>query len=106
MFISKYTSRVEDAKAFIEYVISEEGMSFRLEKGGRLSSRADISLDLYPVAEKMIAEHISEFQALPDLDDTIGGECQTTFWDQMALFWVDPTQLDSVLQTLQEKMPE
>lgn len=106
MFIPKYTNRVDDAKAFIAYVISEDGMSFRLEKGGRLSSRADISLDLYPVAESMIAASISDFQALPDLDDTIGGEWQTTFWDQMSLLWVEPSALDSVLEILQEKMPE
>ncbi|MBI9044658.1 MAG: carbohydrate ABC transporter substrate-binding protein [Anaerolineaceae bacterium] len=106
MFIPKYTDRIDDAKAFIAYVISEEGMAIRLAQGGRLSSRADVSLDLYPPAEKTLAAAISEFVVLPDLDDTIGGEWQSTFWDQTALLWVQPSSLDDVLEMLQEKMPE
>lgn len=106
MFIPKYTNRVDDATAFIEYVISEAGMKARLEKGGRLSSRADISLDVYPPAEKALAETVNSFIVLGDLDDTIGGEWQSTFWDQIALLWVDTSALDDVLATLQEKMPE
>ena len=106
MFIPKYTNRVEDATKFIEFVISESGMKARLELGGRLSSRADISLDVYPPSEKALAETVNTFTVLPDLDDTIGGEWQSTFWDQIALLWVDTSVLDEVLVTLQENMPE
>jgi len=106
MFIPKYTNRVEDATKFIEFVISEAGMKARLELGGRLSSRADISLDVYPPSEAALAETVSTFTVLGDLDDTIGGEWQSTFWDQIALLWVDTSALDDVLTTLQENMPE
>lgn len=106
MFVPKYTERVDDAKAFIAYVISDEGMNLRLEKGGRLSSRADYPLDLYPPAESNLASVISTFTVLPDLDDTIGGEWQETFWDQISLLWVEPSALDEVLEMVQEKMPE
>ena len=106
MFIPKYTNRVEDATKFIEFVISEPGMKARLELGGRLSSRADITLDVYPPSEKALAETVNTFTVLPDLDDTIGGEWQSTFWDQIALLWVDTSVLDEVLVTLQENMPE
>lgn len=106
MFIPKYTNRVDDAKKFIEFVISEEGMEPRLELGGRLSSRADISLEVYPTNERNLAETVSTFTVLPDLDDTIGGEWQSIFWDQIALLWVDTDALDDVLETLQENMPE
>jgi len=106
MFIPKYTNRVEDATKFIEFVISEAGMKARLELGGRLSSRADISLDVYPPSEAALAETVSTFIVLGDLDDTIGGEWQSTFWDQIALLWVDTSALDDVLTTLQENMPE
>ncbi|MGB2962681.1 MAG: ABC transporter substrate-binding protein [Anaerolineales bacterium] len=106
MFIPKYTNRVDDATTFIEFVISEAGMKRRLEQGGLLSSRADISLDVYPPNEKALAETVNTFTVLGDLDDTIGGEWQTTFWDQIALLWVDTSALDEVLTTLQEKMPE
>jgi len=105
MFVPKYTDRIDDAKAFIEFVISADGMQARLEQGGRLSSRTDIPLDIYPTQEKLLAETVKDFVVLPDLDDTIGGEWQTTFWDQIALLWVDTSTLDDVLATLQEKMP-
>ncbi len=105
MFVPKYTERADDAKKFIEYVIGDEGMKIRLEQGGRLSGRADIPLDVYPPSEKTLAEKVSQFEVLPDLDDTIGGEWQTAFWDQIALLWVQTGSLDDVLTTLQEKMP-
>ena len=105
MFVPKYTDRLDDAKAFIAFVISDEGMRIRLENGGRLSSRADFPLEDYMPAEATLAAAISDFVVLPDLDDTIGGEWQTIFWDQIALLWVEPDALDSVLETLQENMP-
>jgi multiple sugar transport system substrate-binding protein len=106
MFIPKYTERVDDAKAFISYVISDAGMNLRLANGGRLSSRADYPVDLYPTAEATLAQAISSFTVLPDLDDTIGGEWQELFWDQMALVWVEPSAYMDALEILQENMPE
>ena len=106
MFIPKYTERIDDAEKFIAYVISDEGMKIRIQEGGRLSSRSDFPLDAYPPSERTLAEKVSEFEVLPDLDDTIGGEWQTAFWDQIALLWVQTSSLDDVLTTLQEKMPE
>jgi multiple sugar transport system substrate-binding protein len=40
---------------------------------------------------------------VPDLDDTIGGQWQTTFWDQLKLLWTDPstTTMNSVLDALE-----
>ena len=57
---------IDDAKTFIEFVISEAGMKLRLEQGGLLSSRADISLDVYPPNEKALAETVNTFTVLPD----------------------------------------
>ncbi len=39
------------------------------------------------------------------MDDTIGGEFQTTFWDQLKLLWVKPDRLDDVLEMFDEKAP-
>jgi multiple sugar transport system substrate-binding protein len=81
-------------------------MKARLEKGGRLSSRADISLDVYPPGEAVLAETVSTFEVLGDMDDTIGGEWQEIFWDQIALLWVDTSALDDVLEMLEVNMPQ
>ncbi len=105
MFIPKYSERVDDAKEFVAFVISKEGMETRCKGGGKLSSRPDISLDVYPPADRAIAEAAGTLKALPDLDDTIGGDWQVAFWDQLKLLWVNPAALDDVLKTLQEKMP-
>jgi multiple sugar transport system substrate-binding protein len=106
MFIPKYSKRIGDAKKFIAFAISKEGMEVRAKGGGKLSSRPDISLDVYPPADRAVAEAAGKLKALPDLDDTIGGDWQPAFWDQLKLLWVKPEALDDVLTTLQEKMPE
>ncbi len=103
MFVPKYTNRADDAIAFVNFVISEAGMKARLELGGRLSSRADISLDVYPASEKFLAETVNSFSVLGDLTDAIGGEWADTFNDQFALLWVEPSALDDVLIAIQEK---
>ncbi|HID09156.1 TPA: ABC transporter substrate-binding protein, partial [Candidatus Micrarchaeota archaeon] len=46
------------------------------------------------------------FKIVPDMDDTIGGEWQATFWDQLKLLWVKPEALDDVLRVLDEKYPK
>jgi len=40
------------------------------------------------------------------LDDSIGGDWQKTFWDQLKLLWVNPGALDSVLKTLEASQPK
>jgi multiple sugar transport system substrate-binding protein len=42
---------------------------------------------------------------LPDMDDTVGGDWQTLFWDQLKLLWVSPDKLGSVLDTLTREHP-
>jgi len=105
MFIPKYGERVEGAKQLLAFMISKEGMEIRLKGGGKLSSRPDVSLDVYPPADRSVAEAAGQLKTLRDLDDTIGGDWQVAFWDQLKLLWVRPGALDEVLTTLQEKMP-
>jgi multiple sugar transport system substrate-binding protein len=40
---------------------------------------------------------------VPDLDDTIGGQWQQTFWDQLKLLWTSPSTatMNNVLDSLQ-----
>lgn len=105
MFIPQYTERVEDAKKLIAFMLSKEGMEIRCKGGGKLSAVSGISPDVYPGADRAVAEAAGTLKTLDDLDDTIGGDWQVAFWDQLKLLWVDPTALDEVLTTLQEKMP-
>lgn len=104
-FIPAYTKHPEEAKELFKFLASEEAQKLQVAQGGHLATNIHVSLDEYPAADRQVAEFIKGFEILPDLDDTIGGEFQQTFWDQLKLLWVDPTKLDSVLDTLESKAP-
>jgi len=105
MFIPKYSGRIEEAKQLLAFMLSKEGMEIRCQGGGKLSAVAGISPDVYPGADRAVAEAAGKLKTLVDLDDTIGGDWQVAFWDQLKLLWVQPDALDEVLTVLQEKMP-
>jgi len=69
----------------------------------------EVGLIEYPDLDASIANTTlvaaSAGATLLDLDDTIGGEFQTTFWDQLKLLWVQPGQLDNVLAAIQAVAP-
>jgi carbohydrate ABC transporter substrate-binding protein, CUT1 family (TC 3.A.1.1.-) len=52
-----------------------------------------------------VAELLTGRVALSDMDDTIGGEWQPAFWDQLKLLWVKPDRYVEVLETLEKKAP-
>jgi len=64
-----------------------------------------VPLTAYPAVDKRVAELLVGKEVLLDLDDTIGGEFQTTFWSQLRLLWTNPTLLDSVLAAIESKAP-
>jgi multiple sugar transport system substrate-binding protein len=61
-------------------------------------------LSVYPAVDREVAALLEGVVALPDLDDTIGGEWQPAFWDQLKLLWVSPGRVDEVIETLQRKV--
>ncbi len=63
-------------------------------------------LDAYPLGvDRDMAVAMIGKETLLDLDDTIGGEFQTTFWSQLQLLWVSPGLLDDVLEAIEAKAP-
>ncbi len=102
-FIPRYSDQQELAQEFARYLLSEEAQQIRAETGGKLVVRGDIDAELYPEADQAVAEVVSGMRTtVPDLDDTIGGDWQSEFWDQLKLLWVQPGQLDDVLRRLDE----
>jgi multiple sugar transport system substrate-binding protein len=73
--------------------------------GGFFGTNIDVPDSAYKPLDKKVLDFISQptIHIVSDLDDAIGGKFQRTFWDQLKLLWVDPTQstLDDVLDTLQ-----
>jgi multiple sugar transport system substrate-binding protein len=104
-FIPAYTQYPDEAKELFEFLISEEAQRLQVAQGGHLATNVNVPLSSYPATDRMVIEFLQDFAVAPDLDDTIGGVFQTTFFDQLKLLWVDPGQLDNVLAALEAVAP-
>jgi len=69
------------------------------------SPQTYVPLTAYPPVDREVAEVMTGKEILFDLDDAIGGEFQTTFWDQLKLLWVSPGLLDNVLEAIEAVAP-
>lgn len=103
IFVPRYSRDVEAAKRLVAFMVSNKGVQIRVAQGGKLSMRSDVGPEHYPPADRALAEALQGFTIIPDMDDTIGGAWQQTFWDQLKLLWVRPSALNDVLRTLDEK---
>ncbi len=104
-FIPVYTEHQEESKELFKFLASEEAQSIQVAQGGHIATNIHVPLDAYPPVDRQVAEVVQGKEVLPDLDDTIGGEFQVTFWDQIKLLWLDPTKLDDVLDALEAVAP-
>jgi len=104
-FIPEYTQHLDEAKELFEFLISEEAQRLQTAQGGHIATNINVPLTSYPAADKMVIEFIKDYAIAPDVDDTIGGEFQSTLFDQLKLLWVDPTKLNEVLAAIQAVAP-
>jgi multiple sugar transport system substrate-binding protein len=104
-FIPTYTEYADEAKELFSFLIGAEAQRLQVAQGGHLATNINVPLDEYPAVDQMVYEYIADFAIAPDLDDTLGGDFQSTFWDQLKLLWVDPTELDNVLTAIQVEAP-
>jgi multiple sugar transport system substrate-binding protein len=104
-FIPTYTEYPEQAEELFSFLISEEAQRLQVAEGGHLATNINVPLSAYPAVDRMVAEFIANFGIVPDLDDTIGGDFQTTFWQELRRLWVNPAVLDEVLTNIQAEAP-
>ncbi len=104
-FVPKYTKNPEEAIKLIKF-LATEGQKVQVEQGGHIATYKHVSLEDYPPVDREVAKILQGAEALPDLDDSVGGAFQKAFWDQLKLLWVKPDKLDEVLEVLDEKMEE
>lgn len=105
-FVPKYTQHSEEAKKLIAWLCGPEGQAFQVKQGGHIATAKGIDLSNYPPVDREVAKIIEGITALPDLDDSIGGEFQPAFWNQLKLLWVQPGRINDVIRTLQDKAPK
>jgi len=102
-FVPRYTSVPQAAMRFIEFLVTQ-GQAIAAKAGSvRCPTSTKVPLEVLSPAVKEVYELVADKVVLPDMDDTVGGEFQTTMWDQLKLLWATPTEqtLDTILQELQ-----
>ncbi|OPZ61962.1 MAG: hypothetical protein BWY85_02251 [Firmicutes bacterium ADurb.Bin506] len=97
-----YTKYPAEARQLLTF-LATKGQEVQVKAGGHIATYKNVPLSVYPAVDRGAAMLLEGKEALPDLDDTIGGEWQPAFWDQLKLVWVSPGRVGEVLDTLQRK---
>jgi len=108
MFIPTYATHLAAAKRLFSYLTSVEGQSLQVAQGGHLATRIGVNESAYPPGDLGVAKALTGKDILPDLDDTIGGHFQTTFWNQLIGLWTSPNPaaaLGPALAAIQAAVP-
>lgn len=106
IFVPKFTEHPEEAKLLAKWLATEGQRVHVGTHAGKFATwlKVDIKDHWKPMQE--VYEKLKQMTPVPDLDDSVGGEWQKLFWDQLKLLWVNPDKLDEVLNTLTEKFPQ
>jgi multiple sugar transport system substrate-binding protein len=97
-----------EAKQLVEYLSGAEAQEIWVRLGGFFGTNLNVNASAYKPLDKKVADFMGEagIHIVADIDDSIGGNWQTLFWNQLKTLWTAPspretTTLDSVLDTLQ-----
>lgn len=105
LMLPKSAPNSVEAKQLVEWLAGADAQEIMVGLGGFFGTNIDVPDSAYLPLDKKVLDFISQptIHIVSDLDDAIGGKFQTTFWDQLKLLWVDPTQttLDAVLDGLE-----
>jgi multiple sugar transport system substrate-binding protein len=103
--LTKDAPHMDQAKQLIQYMAGADAQEILVRQGGALATNTGVPASAYSVTDKEVVDFMGQagITIVPDLDDTIGGQWQTTFWDQLKLLWTDPSTatMNSVLENLQ-----
>jgi len=107
-YIPKYTKNLDAALDFVKFLATEGQVIHASVPSGKIPTWTKAPVEsLWPPMQSVYKKIIGKgMRILPDLDDTIGGDWQKLFWDQMKLLWVNPGALDNILKTLEASQPK
>ncbi len=106
VFIPKYTKHPEEAKLLVKFLASPKGQVIYCNNSGKIPTNIRLKPEEMASFVKEQVEALKGLAALGDLDDTLGGKFQLTFWDQLKRLWVHPEELEDVLAKIQEAYVE
>jgi multiple sugar transport system substrate-binding protein len=103
--ITKDAPHLNEAKQLVQYLAGADAQEIMVGQGGFLATNVNVPASAYTTIDKKVVDFMSQpgITIVPDLDDTIGGQWQQTFWDQLKLLWTSPSTstMNSVLDSLQ-----
>ena len=103
--ITKDAPHLDQAKQLVQYLAGADAQEILVRQGGALATNTGVPASAYSKTDKEVVDFMGQagITIVPDLDDTIGGQWQTTFWDQLKLLWTDPSTstMNGVLDALQ-----
>jgi multiple sugar transport system substrate-binding protein len=103
--ITKESSHSNEAKQLVQYLAGAEAQEIMVGQGGFLATNLDVPSSAYTPIDNKVVDLMAQagITIVPDLDDAIGGQWQSTFWDQLKLLWTDPSTstMNSVLDALE-----
>ena len=99
--VPAYTKYPEEAKMLVEFVTGKMGQTIHINQSiGKFSTRTDITGDAYPAVTRVVGDVLQGKDVFFDLDDIIGGEFKTKFYDGLKLLWVRPETWPDLLEEL------
>jgi multiple sugar transport system substrate-binding protein len=103
--LTKDAPHMDQAKQLIQYLAGADAQEILVRQGGALATNTGVPAAAYTASDKKVVDFMGQagITIVPDLDDTIGGQWQTTFWDQLKLLWTDSSSstMTTVLDNLQ-----
>jgi multiple sugar transport system substrate-binding protein len=103
--ITKEAPHLNEAKQLVQYLAGPQAQEIMVKQGGFLATNLGVPASVYKPIDKKVVDFMGQsgMHIVPDLDDTIGGQWQTTFWDQLKLLWTSPSTstMNNVLNALQ-----
>lgn len=107
IFVPKYAQHKEEALKFVEWLATEGQVVHASTPAGKIPTWLKASPEKLWGPMQGVFSKVRELNLaiLPDMDDTIGGEWQRLFWDQLKLLWANPDKLPDILATLAREHP-
>jgi len=103
--ITKDAPHPAEAKQLVQYLAGADAQEIMVGQGGFLATNLNVPSSAYTPIDKTVVDFMGQqgITIVPDLDDTIGGQWQQTFWDQLKLLWTSPSTstMNNVLNALQ-----
>jgi multiple sugar transport system substrate-binding protein len=108
VFIPKYTPNKDIALEFVKWLITEGQVVHASTPAGKIPTWVKAAPEKLWAPMQDVFRKVKELglSILPDLDDTVGGDWQILFWDQLKLLWVEPDKLNEILNTLTTQHPK